>query len=310
MSLNLVGGADLAWQERKAEAMTATSLHVGTRTLGYRLVEEYGGLAEAYGGRSHPLTLGTAMAISGAAASPNMGYHSSPVLTFLMTLFNARLGWWLGNPGEAGEHTYYRESPTWALRPLFAEAFGETDKSHPYVYVSDGGHFENLGLYEMVRRRCRTIVVVDAAADPKGEFDDLSAAIRKIRSDMGIPIDVATHGTAAIRTRGAKHPESGRMAMLGRIRYGVVDPGAADGVLIYIKPAFYDHGEPLDVTNYARAHRTFPHETTADQFFFESQFESYRALGLFAIDKMCTEFERSSSKSLDDLVASVEAYLR
>src|SRR5262249_32138681 len=132
MSLNLVGGGDLAWQERKAESMTATSLHAGTRTLGYRLVDEYGGLGDAYG-HGHPLTLGTAMAISGAAASPNMGYHSSPVLTFLMTLFNARLGWWLGNPGPAGNRTYFRDSPRWALRPLLAEAFGETDKTHPYV---------------------------------------------------------------------------------------------------------------------------------------------------------------------------------
>src|SRR5215467_4313989 len=130
------------------------------------------------------------MAISGAAASPNMGYHSSPVLTFILTLFNARLGWWLGNPGKAGGSTYRQESPFWALRPLFAEALGQTDEDHPYVYASDGGHFENLGLYEMVRRRCRFIVVVDAGADPKCEYEDLSGAIRKIRSDMGISIDV------------------------------------------------------------------------------------------------------------------------
>ena len=194
MALNLVSGDELAWQERKAESMTATSLHVGSHSLGYRFANEYGG-------ERHPLTLGTAMAISGAAASPNMGYHSSPVLTFLMTLFNARLGWWLGNPGSNGEKTYMLESPRWALHPLFSEAFGQTGRTHPYVYVSDGGHFENLGLYEMVRRRCRFIVVVDASADPKCEYEGLSAAIRKVRSDMGISIELGARALFGGRRR-------------------------------------------------------------------------------------------------------------
>jgi hypothetical protein len=306
MALNLVGGSELAWQERKAESMTATSLHVGTYSLGYRRASEYGGQTDA-NGKGHPLTLGTAMAISGAAASPNMGYHSSPVLTFLMTLFNARLGWWLGNPGAYGERSYYRESPKWALQPLIAEAFGITDERHPYVYVSDGGHFENLGLYEMVRRRCRFILVVDAGADPDIGYQDLSAAIRKIRSDLGISIDVPPKSERLIYARPADKPDLGRMALLGDINYADVDSSAAEkGVLVYVKPAFYDAHEPLDVVHYATANAAFPHETTADQFFSESQFESYRALGLFAVRKMTAHMKTAT---LEDFRQSVREYL-
>jgi hypothetical protein len=255
------------------------------------------------------------MAISGAAASPNMGYHSSPVLTFLMTLFNARLGWWLGNPGAKGQDTFTRESPKWALQPLLAEAFGWTDENHPYVYASDGGHFDNLGLYEMVRRRCHTIVVIDAGADPECGFEDLSAAIRKIRSDFGIPISLTAGSIAA---RGESVPDAARAAMLGTIGYSAVDggdPAAVDGRLVYIKPTFYRRAEPLDVVNYAQGHATFPHEATSDQFFSESQFESYRALGVHTVELVCATMRAQPSKepghpSLDEFGSSVAAYLR
>lgn len=321
MALNLVSGDELAWQDRKAESMTATSLHVGARqeshpddqtegsnerrALGYRLAKEFGG-------ERKKMTLGTAMAISGAAASPNMGYHSSPVMTFLMTLFNARLGWWLGNPGPAGDKTYMLESPSNALQPLLAEAFGRTDSKHPYVYASDGGHFENLGLYEMVRRRCRFIVVVDGGEDPRCEFEDLSNAIRKIRSDLGVPI---TLDPCAIKARPAAAPDEGRWAMTGTIHYGYRDApkpedfGAYQGVLIYIKPAFYGRDEPLDVVNYASAHDAFPHEPTADQFFSEAQFESYRALGKCAIERMCDAIKANNAATLKEFKTSVDTYL-
>ena len=92
--------------------------------------------------------------VGGAAANPNMGYHSSPLVSLLMTMLNVRLGWWLGNPGEAGENTWKRNGPPRAAFPIIMEAFGLTNENRPYVNLSDGGHFENLGLYEMVRRRC------------------------------------------------------------------------------------------------------------------------------------------------------------
>jgi hypothetical protein len=106
MALNLVSGDNLAWQQRKAETFTASALHAGNYRLGYRRVRDY-----AQNEHGHGLSLGTAVTISGAAASPNMGYHSSPVVAALMTLFNVRLGAWLGNPGPAGNKTFPHPGP-------------------------------------------------------------------------------------------------------------------------------------------------------------------------------------------------------
>lgn len=270
IALNLVKGDNLAWQQRKAQSFTISSLHSGSWNLGYRRTE-------AYAANHHldqPLSLGTALAISGAAASPNMGYHSSSAVTFLLALFNIRLGWWLGNPGKAGARTYKQASPTVSVGPLISEAFGLTDARHPYVYLSDGGHFENLGLYEMVLRRCQCILVVDAGCDPQATFEDLGNAIRKIRIDLGIDIELALD---QLRQRPGSTTCS-RHHAIGLIRYDKVYAKTTAGTLIYLK-ASLTGDEPSDVQDYAARHSAFPHEPTSDQFFDEAQFESYRRLG-------------------------------
>jgi hypothetical protein len=284
VALNLVGGGNLAWQERKAESFTFSPLYCGAYNHGYRPTRRAKGdpVRRSYGGQDG-VTLGTAMTISGAAVSPNMGYHSSTVISFLLTLFNVRLGWWLGNPGHAGRDVYDRSSPDSSLQLMIDEAEAHTDSKHPYVYLSDGGHFENLGLYEMVLRRCHTILVSDGGSDPAGAFEDLGNAIRKIRVDFGIPIEFQEVKIYP-RTDEA-HAGAGKYCAIGSIRYSCVDQNAPDGILIYVKPAFYGT-EPKDVFNYAQTSRTFPHETTADQFFSESQFESYRALGSHVVDQI------------------------
>ena len=273
-ALNLVKGQQLAWQERKAESFTMSRLHCGCFKVGYRASSKYG----------EAITLGTAMAISGAAANPNMGYHSSPVLGLLMTLFNVRLGWWLGNPGSPGDKTWQRKGPRYSVGPLFSEAIGNTTDHYKYVNLSDGGHFENLGLYEMVLRRCHFIVVSDGGEDPECAYADLGEAVRRIRIDFGIPIEF---GTMTIYPRSAidtlKTP--GHNCAVGRIRYSVVDgPDAQDGIIVYVKPACYGD-EPRDIYEYFKTNPTFPHESTSDQFFSESQFESYRMLGAYTMEK-------------------------
>ncbi|MDQ1591680.1 MAG: hypothetical protein QOG71_2307 [Pyrinomonadaceae bacterium] len=293
--LNLTSGHNLAWQQRKAETFTVSPLHCGNFQLGYRKTHEYGGGSAPPG---DGISLGTAVTISGAAASPNMGYHSSPALAFLMTLFNARLGWWLGNPGRAGNdkysdklHSYNRSGPRFALRPILAEALGQSDNTSPYVYLSDGGHFENLGLYEMVLRRAHLIVVGDGSQDPRSRFEDLAGAVRKIRIDLGIPIDFI--GGMPIYAKDDKDHKRGdnRYCAVGLIRYSCADTdtsGAAakDGVLVYIKPAITG-GEPIDILNYASTSPAFPHESTADQNYTEQQLESYRALGSHVVQTIC-----------------------
>ena len=288
IALNVVESKRLAWQERKAEPFTVSALHCGSAYKGFRPTKDYGG---PDGG----ISLGTAMAISGAAVSPNMGYYSSPSIALLLALFNVRLGWWLGNPGAEGENSYKTEGPSFAVKPLIQEAFGLTTDDRPHVYLSDGGHFEDLGLYEMVRRRCRFIVAVDAGGDPHFQFADLGNAVRKIYIDLGIRIQFNGLQLMQNRPRDALTDEERRALpyyAIGIIEYEAADgkeAGCGDGTILYIKPGY--HGtESAGIISYAVAHPTFPHETTTDQWFTESQFESYRSLG----------FEIASSVLTDD----------
>jgi hypothetical protein len=284
-AMNLVAGSELAWQERMAESFTLSPLYCGSKTTGYRRSHVVKDDLEADEiepdeaddppGREVPgygddVRLGTAVSVSGAAASPNSGYHSSPLVAILMTVFNARLGLWFGNPAR---NAWRRSGPGFALY-LFDELFGRTTNKGKYVYLSDGGHFENLGVYELVRRRCRYIVLCDAGADPTLSFWDLASLVRKCREDFGvrIEIDVSPLSRKEGTAQGQWH------CAVGRIHYEDVDVGASPGTLFYIKPSLTGD-EPSDVRNYVVDHPTFPHESTADQFFSESQFESYRVLG-------------------------------
>ncbi len=272
IALNVVASKKLAWQQRKAESFTASALHCGSYRVGYRPTAEYAG--------SRGLTLGTAMGISGAAASPNMGYHSNPILSLVMTFFNARLGWWLPNPGHHGDGYWRKTSPLLSLVPLVNEAMGRTNDENKWVYLSDGGHFENLGLYEMVLRRCKRIIVVDGSADSSFTLEDLGNAVRKINIDLGVPIEFAPPVVYE-----ALPKPSPRHWFLGHVRYSQIDktPETEDGQLLYIK-ASLTGDEPADVTPYSKAHPDFPHESTANQFFNESQFESYVQLGSHIVD--------------------------
>jgi hypothetical protein len=298
LALNLVGTERLAWQERKAHSFIVTPLACGSPALGPLEPGETGEApgayvsSEQYAGREREdrfpgegISLATAMAISGAAASPSMGYNSSPATAFLMTLFNVRLGAWLPNPGywdfTPGE--MQRSAPTNALRPFLSELSGQTNDRAPNIYLSDGGHFENLGLYEMVRRRCRYIVVTDAGCDPKCHFEDLGNAIRKVMADLdGVAI---TFDQLRISPRNDGVDPSIDYA-LGSIDYG----NGEEGYLLYIKPSYFSGRASVDVRSYANLHDAFPHESTADQWFSESQFESYRRLGDMSVSRLLESY--------------------
>lgn len=269
VTLNMVNSGRLAWQERKAASFTMSPLHCGNADLGYRDSARYAG----------GISQGTAFALSGAAASPNMGYYSSALVGFIMTLFNARLGSWLGNPGRAGSQTWRHAGPRYAARSLMTEAFGMTSGSSKYVYLSDGGHFENLGLYEVIRRRCRFVFVVDSSCDPDFKLGDLGNALRKIRIDFGVSIDFDGARLQAM----AEHKYRWAAAT---IRYSEVDASVPDGILVYMKPTVLGT-EPPDVKSYAANNPSFPHQSTANQSFDESQTESYRQLGLGTARDVC-----------------------
>jgi hypothetical protein len=304
-SLNLVKGQDLAWQERKAASFVMTPKYCGydvwleeqdslmlagprnnlpgdatpvrprKRPLldrfGYRLTKYYAFPSRPLGD-GHGLFLGTAMSISGAAASPNMGYYTSTPVAFLMTVFNVRLGQWAGNT----RHTngWLRSSPGLGISYMVNELLAGTDDNAKYVYLSDGGHFENLGIYELVKRRCGLIIVGDAEADGAYGFGGLSNAIRKCRIDLGIEIDL---DVSAIAPKKAGRPGQAHCT-IGTIHYEMADLTAPTGTIIYFKSSLTGD-EPADLATYNKSHSTFPHETTIDQWFTESQFESYRKLG-------------------------------
>jgi hypothetical protein len=184
------------------------------------------------------------------------------------------------------------------LLPFIHEAFGMTTDHDRWVYLSDGGHFENLGLYEMVLRRCHFILAVDASADPKYQYEDLANAIRKIRVDLGIPIEFKSLPFSPDGKSSGKH------FAIGTIKYSHVDGNVDDGVLIYIKPSL-NGNEPTDVANYHSQHVSFPHQTTGDQWFDESQFESYRCLGAHVIDEILGE--KQEVHELEDLFRKAES---
>lgn len=302
-AVNMVGGKELAWQTRKAANFCFSPMYSGFELPLMPADGKRGRLPRGayrptaqYASRMPPLKdddagvyLGMAVAVSGAAASPNMGYHSSPPLSFLMTLFNVRLGRWSPNPVKP--RSWQRAAPYNGIASILSELFGLTDTSAKFLYLSDGGHFENLGLYELVRRRCRLIVVIDATADADYEFDDLGNAIRRCQTDFNVPILIRTSG---MKSLGPPPPQAVSF-VTGTIRYSQADgPQAEEGILLYIKPNIVGD-ENADIANYSKRHPGFPHQSTADQFFDEDQFESYRMLG-----------HGAASAALRDLAAVLE----
>lgn len=291
-ALNITQGNNLAWQERKAASFIFTPVVCGyslERTQGdstaiddpatgaqpgYRLTAEYG----ANDVEEKGFTLGMALATSGAAVSPNMGHASRPARAFVLTLFNVRLGRWSANPAR---EMWRKPSPRFGLVPLLQELFGYSNESRNFVYLSDGGHFDNLGIYELVRRRCSTILVVDAGADPERRMGDLAETVRKCRVDLGVEIDLPELPLL----EGDEQMQSLQGYAKGVIHYDLMDP-AQDGTLILIKPSMTrSRDEPVDVLNYASQNPPFPQQATSDQFFDESQFESYRRLGAFIAEE-------------------------
>jgi hypothetical protein len=285
-SLNISQGSNLAWQERKAASFVLTPLYCGYslartqgdstsndeqswKTQGFCSTWTYAADDPEESGFS----LGMAMATSGAAVSPNMGQATRPARAFVLTMFNIRLGRWSPNPRGARPRV---PSPRMGFVAMTQELFGYSNEDRDFVYLSDGGHFDNLGLYELVRRRCDVILAVDAGADPQRTFSDLAESIRKCRIDMGVEITLPLADLAA--TEGDLRMRSKAGFAEGSIKYG---NGVPDGKIVLIKPSMCEGDkEPADLLNYAQQNPPFPQQTTGDQFFGESQFESYRRLGL------------------------------
>ncbi|AYD00045.1 hypothetical protein [Neorhizobium sp. NCHU2750] len=277
--------ADPAMRGRNAEFFLFSRFFVGSDTTGYtdaKLMWE----------RDKELNLASAVAISGAAVSSAMGRIKLGLLSPTLALLNLRLGYWLGNPR-------YAETPTAELPPnlpwhdffnayLIAESFGLLRSDSSKVYVTDGGHIDNIGLYQLLKRKCEHIIIIDAEADPAMNFGALVDVQRFARIDLGYRIVLDwqhLRDAAAARqsAKGQRVPASQTALHDCHFATGYIDYGDGKrGTLLYIK-AIVTGDESDYVLDYERRFPAFPHEATSDQFFSEEQMEAYRALGFHAV---------------------------
>lgn len=268
------------------------------------------------------MTLASAMAISGAAVNPHTGGGGKGVtrqtfLAFLMGLLNIRLGYWLPNPMPSairlerqnkdsafagvfhwlGER-FCPETPN-AIFPGLMELFfrKNLDDASRMLQLTDGGHFENLGVYELIRRKLPLIIACDGAADPGFGFDDLANAIEKVRADFGVIIEIECSELEKLTPQKTHYGSEGETAMryaeqgflLASIKYPNPHTGHyTEGTLIYLTTTFFKALTP-DLFGYRKVNPKFPDEPTSDQFFDERQFEAYRELGYQAAWKMLSD---------------------
>lgn len=307
-ALNLQGSQDLAKKTLKSDHFIFSKYFIGSRTTGYYRTDKYRG-----GGTK----LNTAMAISAAAVASGMGLMSFAASNFYMTLFNMRTGYWIENPwyvhkealehqlkqkGVRVKHTWYEQlSRLTARRPfwlfyLLREFTGALSADTRRVYVSDGGHTgDNLGMLPLVQRRCRTIVVADFEEDGKYSFGSFNQAVRLAKAIYNADVEINLNPLLPQSKDGLLY--SPASVAVGKIKYPATKyHPAMEGQIVYLKssvsllmeesdlaqqdppPPLHEHA-PVYVLNYFKNNPAFPHQSTADQYFDEVQFEAYRMLG-------------------------------
>jgi hypothetical protein len=264
-TVNLPSSASPVLRDRKGDFFLFSKLWTGSSAVGYTPTR-------CWATRRRPIDLASAMAISGAAASPQMGLGSFPTLSALMTLLNIRLGFWVANP--RGVQSLGPPGFSCILKEMTGTFMSEHET---WLNVSDGGHIENMGLYELLRRRCKFIVCVDGEADPESTFHGQLTLVRHAQIDFGIRIEPRLDDMRP----NPKSRLSKTHAQLFRIRYPATTEGreAGLGLMLYMKLSLTgDEAELLK--RYYLVHPDFPHQSTIDQFYDEEQFEAYRQLGV------------------------------
>ncbi|HEX4242023.1 MAG TPA: patatin-like phospholipase family protein [Steroidobacteraceae bacterium] len=274
----LMDSSNDMFRNRGGDSFIISQLWSGSNATGWLSTE---GLGDG------EMTLATAMSISGAAANPNagpngLGVTRNRLVSFLMSLFNVRLGFWLSNPKIARAHPSNKPNFWFPgfRQGLLGSGLSETAG---FLELTDGGHFDNTAIYELIRRRTKLIIVAQAGCDPAYTMEDLANAIEKVRVDFSVFIefDDMDLSLEALRALSDKPFEPCKRGYaVGRIRYPKgtpTSPDFDDGVIVYLQavPATL----PADVVSYWRRHLEFPNDTTADQFFTEENLEAYRELG-------------------------------
>lgn len=297
-ALNIQGSRHANKRGRNADFFDFTPIAVGSEATGYVETHVLASVDAAP-------DLGSAMAISGAAVSSNMGAQTVRPLAFTLALLNLRLGFWIRNPKVvATTSPWYRLFLGWLVdRPialLFREMFSQIDENSSTIYLTDGGHLENLGIYALMKRKCKIIIVIDGEADRGMRFPSLLTLERYGRIDLGatmrLPWEPIRDHAQKIETAfeqaetdGTPIPcESGPHCAAAEIKFSRNEDETA--ILLYVKASVSGDEEDY-ILDYKRRHPAFPHETTNDQFFSEEQLEVYRALGFHIMKGLLTGTE-------------------
>jgi hypothetical protein len=268
---------------RGVASFTFSPTAIGGPLTGASATERYEALAR---NRARDVTLPAAVAMSGAAVSPSMGKLTYRPLTFLLALANIRLGVWVLNPRRINESTetmatgrnlLHRPRPQY----LWKELFGRNRLEDKFLYVTDGGHYENLGLLELLRRGCRTIYCFDAGGGNTNKA--LVDAIALARTELNIQIDMTAEAEKLAednQTRLAKV-----VCASGTILYPAARAeDRVQGRLFYVRSVVSDES-PWDLRSFQLEDGIFPHDSTFDQFFTDQKFEAYRRLGTCAAEQ-------------------------
>jgi len=280
-NLILVGSKIAKFKGRGGDNFILSPLYSGSNATGWRSSKQFA---------NDSITLPTAVAISGAAANSDSGVAGSgltikPLISAIMTIFNLRLGYWVVNPNPEVQANQ-KVMPSF-LSPGFWGVTGRSkiNETSKYIQLSDGGHFENLAMYELIRRHCKLIICSDAEQDGEFTFGSLANIIEKARVDFGVEIKISAADLDGLKY---SEDESGGV-VFAKKAYTVAEiiyPGDEPaGKLVYIKTTLTSD-IPAELISYKQSHSAFPDETTADQFFNEKQFEAYRVLGLHFTDSL------------------------
>jgi hypothetical protein len=274
-ALNVPSSTNPGMQGRLTDFFLFSSAYCGSPLIGYKETT-------AWEDWDRHLNVGTAMAISGAAAAPQMGLATRPSLRFWLALLNVRLGYWVRKPDH---NARFGSAP--GLWFLFREMLGWMNEKSTWINVSDGGHIENLGVYELLRRRCRYILAVDGEQDQRMTFAALTTLQRLAAIDLNTRIDINLDDLR-LNEQGLSRSHF----RFCRIHY----PNNRYGYLLYLKLSLTGN-EGEFIRRYRSDDPAFPHDSTANQFFTETQFEAYRSLGEHVGDKL---FLRAIVGSLAD----------
>ena len=297
-NLILPDTADADLKRWKATNFLLSPLYSGAGATGWRKTSTF---------MDARLTLPTSVAISGAAANPNAGpggggLTANPLISLIMAFLNLRLGSWVPNPGadfdQSAKPNHFIPG-LYELLGIFNDHMGLNEK-RPFVQISDGGHFENLALYELIRRRTKVILCCDGGCDPTYCFEDLRNLIQRVSYDFGAEVCVGPDQLKRLIPKkhdhadGAVFPQNTGFADHGYFLADIKYADGSTGLLVYMKTTVLE-GLDVRTLGYKMEHEDFPDETTVDQFFSKDQFDGYRDLGFLTAERMLGDVQQHRS---------------